>query len=238
MSTGFAVAPLADGPSVEGPGTSHRTLTDSLGCTDTFVDVYRISDSSVALARGREQVVVPLTGPITLRGTDPVRAGRHAVGRVPAGDRCEIGARTDVTVLVVGATVTGKTGTGSVVVERSALSFSESTGTGYTERLTDRLGCRGTKVNLRLLDPGEAIPYHTEGDQEELYVPLDGRGTLRVDGATRSVHQHHLARVAPTVPRAAVNAGDESRLWLMIGAPPTGDPDDWAPGVRLQEWNG
>lgn len=105
-----------------------------------------------------------------------------------------------------------------------------------TARLTAPLGCLGTKANVRLLRPSDAVPYHTEGNQEELFVPLDGPGVLRVAGRTHELEEGDVARVAPEVPRGAVNEADDAVQWLVIGAPPTGGADEWDPDVEILEW--
>lgn len=92
------------------------------------------------------------------------------------------------------------------------------------------------KANVRRLDPGQAVPYHTEGSQEELFVPLDGAGRLLVAGETHEVEPGSVGRVAPDVPRSAVNSGSLAVHWLMVGAPPTGGPDEWDPGAEILEW--
>lgn len=103
-------------------------------------------------------------------------------------------------------------------------------------RLTARLGCTGMKVNLRRLDPGQAVPYHTEGTQEELFVPLDGPGTILIDGERHHVPTGSVTRVSPETPRSVLNSGNDRRTWLMIGAPPTGPSDGWDPGAEILEW--
>ena len=92
------------------------------------------------------------------------------------------------------------------------------------------------KVNVRRLDQGEAVPYHTEGSQEEIYVPLDGPGKLRVGGTTLPVKRGTVCRFAPEIPRSAVNPTSQRVRWLMVGAPPTGDADEWDPGAKVRVW--
>ena len=102
-------------------------------------------------------------------------------------------------------------------------------------RLTATLGCAGMKVNVRRLAPGQIVPYHVEGSQEELFVPLDGPGTVRIDDEIHHVPAGGVARVAPPVPRSVTNESAESRRWFMVGAPPTGGPDEWDPGAEILE---
>lgn len=89
------------------------------------------------------------------------------------------------------------------------------------------------KVNARLLEPGDVVPYHTEGDQEELFVPVSGPAAMRIADTTYETPPGTVTRVAPTVPRSALNNGDSDALWVMVGAPPTGGPDEWDPGAEI-----
>lgn len=100
---------------------------------------------------------------------------------------------------------------------------------------TDELGCSDTKVDARLLGPGEYVPYHTEGEQEELFVPVRGPAAMRVDDGSFETPVGTITRVAPPVPRSAVNDGDHEACWVMIGAPPTGGPSEWDPGAEILE---
>ena len=102
-------------------------------------------------------------------------------------------------------------------------------------RLTAPLECAGMKVNYRRLAPGQAVPYHVEGSQEELFVPLDGPGTVRIDDEVHHVPAGGVVSVAPPVPRSVTNESAGSRCWFMAGAPPTGGPDEWDPGAEILE---
>lgn len=94
------------------------------------------------------------------------------------------------------------------------------------------------KVNARRLKPGDVVPYHAEGTQEELSVPLDGAGTIHVDGQSRPAPTSSGTRVAPTLPRGTVNPGERDQVWLMVGSPPSGSADEWDPGAEIHEWPG
>lgn len=242
MSTNdFAVVSPADASwSVRESGVLEAAITRRLGCTDTTVDLYRLRAGGCASPRARrESVVVPVDAPIelTVSGTRSVPPG--AVVRVPAGVGWVVRAEAATTVVVLSAAVEPAGEASATVVDLDDLEFSApETSDVLTARLTDRLGCVGMKVNVRRLEPGQAVPYHTEGGQEELFVPLDGPGTMRIDGGTYPVVHGGVARVAPPVPRAAVNEGDEDRTWLMVGAPPTGAADEWDPGAEFLEWPG
>ena len=232
-SAGYAVVPPPDLPV-----GNHRSLTDRLGCSHTSVEVYRTGPGeSVDLPAESEQLCVPLSGDVTV-DAEHVESPSPLV-HAPAGTVAAIGSGAATAWLVVGAPVDDAPGGPTVTVDVGELAFEEpSTSDVATARLTGRLGLRGMKANVRRLEPGQAVPYHTEGTQEELFVPLDGAGVLRVDGGGHPVERGSVSRVAPSVPRAAVNVGDRPVHWLMVGAPPTDAPDEWDPGAEIHEWPG
>jgi quercetin dioxygenase-like cupin family protein len=102
-------------------------------------------------------------------------------------------------------------------------------------RLTAPLGCENLKANVRRLEPGGEIPPHTHGTQEEAFVPLGGPGAMRVGEETVDVPAGAVLSAPPETPRGAVNRGDEPRSWLMVGAPPTGGPEEWGEYTILDE---
>jgi quercetin dioxygenase-like cupin family protein len=211
------------------------SLTDSLGCTDTRVDAVRPDGTgTVAVSTEREVLTVPLAdaGDIVTERSVPVPAG--SVACVPPGTAASL--QGGGTWLAVSATTDTPDGDLRVVDSTDVAFAPPATSDVDIARLTDRLGCTGMKVNLRRLESGEAVPYHTEGTQEELFVPLDGDGTLLVDGQRHELTVGSVARVAPETPRSAINDGGTRRIWLMIGAPPTGDVDGWDPGAEILDW--
>ena len=236
MSTaGYAIVSLDD---ERWSGDAHVSLTSALGCTDTTVNAYRLPPgASIALPIELETTCVPLDADGTLETDESIPVPANCIARVPAGVAASLRSESETTWLAIGASTDPEPSTSPAVVDPGTVTFAPpSTSDIPTARLTAQLGCTGMKINLRRLAPDMAIPYHTEGTQEELFVPLGGPGTLRVDGETHLMPAHSVARVAPAVPRAAVNEGTEDRLWFMIGAPPTGGADDWDPGAVILDW--
>ena len=240
-NTGYGTVDLDDVEWIDDDSGGRRVaLTDRLGCSDTHVDACRTdADVSVTLPAAREHLCVPVdgTGTLTADGAHGVEQGCLAL--VPAGAGGEIGSDDRATWLVVSARAEPGPNAEPVVVDVADLDFRvPATSDILTARLTDRLGCRGMKVNVRRLRSGDVVPYHTEGTQEELFVPLDGTGTVRVDGESHDVPRGSVTRVAPERPRSAVNPGETDGDWLMVGAPPTGAADEWDPGAEVHEWLG
>jgi len=239
--SGYATASL-DG--VEwcsgGDGPARASLTGPLGCTETAVDAYRFATGdAVTLPSAPEQLCLPVaaSGPLLL-GDGAELSGR-GVGCIPAGTASRIRASDSASLFVVAAAADPGPGAAGesppVIVDLDDCEFAPpATSDVDTARLTARLGCEGTKVNARRLAPGGSVPYHTEGDQEELFVPLSGSIAMRVADETIPTPPGTVTRVAPPVPRSAVDRGDGS-LWIMIGAPPTGGPTEWDPGAEILE---
>jgi len=235
--TGYGVASM---PGVSGrtrPETVESvTLTDRLGCTDVCVDVHLIpAGESLSSSPGRERLVVPLglADSRALGGTLSLSA--RAIGRVPADHPWTIEADTDAVVLAIGTTAAGGAEEPTTVDLAAAEYRVPSTSDVATAHLTAALGCAGLKVNARRLAPGQAVPLHTEGTQEEVFVPLDDGGSMRVGDETLHTPRGTVVRVAPATPRSAQTHGDAATVWLMVGAPPTGGPTDWDPGATILE---
>jgi len=71
----------------------------------------------------------------------------------------------------------------------------------------------------RLL-PGQASTMHRHFATEELYVVLEGRGRIRVDGEVLELDSLDALLVEPESVRQVFNDTEEDALWLVVGAPP------------------
>ncbi len=232
---GYGLATV--GPADAGPDQSSNdtiSLTPTLGCTEIGVDAAHILDgASFDLPAGRERVFIPLGGPEStgIGGTLSVPA--RGLGRVPPDHPVTLTADTGTTLLVLHTSASGGA-TDPRTVDLAAAEYTvPDTSAVATAHLTAPLGCGGLKVNARRLDPGQAVPLHTEGTQEELFVPLDTGGTMRIDDETVSTPRGTVVRVAPSTPRRARNDTATATEWVMVGAPPTGGPTDWDPGATI-----
>jgi uncharacterized cupin superfamily protein len=218
---------------------SHGPLTQRLGCPETYVDIYRLDGGAITVGSTREQLCVPIDGPGTVSTDSQVSVSPPGVAFVPAGRSCTLASDDSMSWVIVSASPRYRTEGAATVVDASGDAFeSPATSDVLTARLTSELGCTAMKVNLRKLQPGQAVPYHTEGRQQELFVPVDGPGEMRIAGDVYDVAPGTVSRVAPATPRSAVNVGEEDLTWVMVGAPPTGGPDDWDPGATVLEWSG
>src|SRR3954451_2848285 len=69
------------------------------------------------------------------------------------------------------------------------------------------------------LRPGQASTQHRHFDQEELYVLIEGRGRIRVDGELLELTPMSALLVEADTVRQAFNDTDGDQLWLVVGAP-------------------
>jgi quercetin dioxygenase-like cupin family protein len=81
------------------------------------------------------------------------------------------------------------------------------------------LGARAIRMNQFDNQPEQAGKEHDElqSGQEEIYVPLRGRGVLRVDGEEVTLEPGRYVLVPPEATRQVV-AGPEGLGYLVVGA--------------------
>lgn len=235
---GYAIESFAtdDGPRSD-KSSPVTGLTALLGCQHTTVEGYTLHDGeSVELTAEDEHVWVVVGGGASLTGDGTHAVKPPGVGRVPAGVAGTIRCEREASVVVVGASASPTPNAAPSAYSLEDCQFTlPSTSAIATARLTRLLGCQGMKVNARLLEPGQVVPYHTEGEQEELFLPVNGRTAMRIADRKYETPPGTVVRVAPDVPRSAINDGDTDSLWVLIGAPPTGGPDEWDPGAEILE---
>jgi quercetin dioxygenase-like cupin family protein len=82
-----------------------------------------------------------------------------------------------------------------------------------------QLGAKAIRMNQFDNEPDQAGKEHDEREsgQEEIYVPLRGRGILRVDGEKVPLVPGHYVLVSPDATRQVV-AGPEGLGYLVVGA--------------------
>lgn len=89
--------------------------------------------------------------------------------------------------------------------------------------LSEGLGCEKMRARVWHVEPGGSLKYHRQREQEELYVPLDGPGQLRIDDEVVDVPAGSAVRISPSTPRQPINETNETHDWLIVGAPPAAD---------------
>jgi len=81
------------------------------------------------------------------------------------------------------------------------------------------LGLERSAISLQRLAPNASQPFgHHHKGQEELYVVVDGNGTVKLDDDTFDVGPWDAVRVAPEVMRGFA-AGPDGLEFLAFGAP-------------------
>jgi uncharacterized cupin superfamily protein len=80
------------------------------------------------------------------------------------------------------------------------------------------LGVTSFGINLILLRPGQQGRIHRHRDQEEVYLVLEGRLTLVIEGEEHGLGYGDLARVPPEVRRQLINRGTDRCAILALGA--------------------
>jgi mannose-6-phosphate isomerase-like protein (cupin superfamily) len=83
--------------------------------------------------------------------------------------------------------------------------------------LRRQLGVTSFGLNQLVLQPGQRGRIHRHGEQEEVYLVLDGTLTLLVEGEEQAVERGELVRVAPAVRRQLVNRGPGRLVLLALG---------------------
>lgn len=235
--TDYGVVSLAElGEPTATVSVTHAGLTTPLGCSGADVDAYRLDGDGVLLSSQHEQLCIPVGGEGTLTVEESMTVPSPGLALVPASRECTLGGPAPTTWVVVGVPGDPASDRQPATVDASTCAFTTpETSEILTARITRQLGCTGMKVNVRRLNPGEAVPYHVEGWQEELFVPLTGPGTMRIADDTHHVPRGSISRVGPETPRSAVNDGDDPLLWAMVGFPPTGGSEEWDPGALILE---
>jgi quercetin dioxygenase-like cupin family protein len=85
--------------------------------------------------------------------------------------------------------------------------------------LAGQLAAPGLAARLWRLRPGQANTRHRHRTQTEVYVLLEGRGRLRVDGELLTLTPMSAVAVDPETVRQVFNDTDADQLWLILGAP-------------------
>jgi mannose-6-phosphate isomerase-like protein (cupin superfamily) len=83
--------------------------------------------------------------------------------------------------------------------------------------LRRQLGVSSFGMNQIVLQPGQRGRIHRHQRQEEVYLVLEGRLTLLLEGEESELGQGELIRVAPNVRRQLVNFGPGRVVLLALG---------------------
>ncbi len=94
------------------------------------------------------------------------------------------------------------------------------------------LDVRSFGINVVDVPPGGELPAHdeTESAQEEVYLVLSGRPTIRIAGEEHEAPAGTFVRLDPEPVRSVVNRSSEPARLLMVSAPTSSGftPMEWA----------
>ena len=87
------------------------------------------------------------------------------------------------------------------------------------------LGLQNSGLSLFRVAPGFRLPFgHRHGEQEEIYVVLEGSARFKVEDEMVEMRTFDALRIPPGVTRG-MEAGPDGALILAVGAPNTDNRD-------------
>jgi uncharacterized cupin superfamily protein len=94
------------------------------------------------------------------------------------------------------------------------------------EFMSRPMGCKGVGFSYVRIKPGEGAAYiHRHKVQEEVFIALQGDGTIILDGKRIKMPQGTVIRVGAKVWRALGNDSKKDVVFMVLGAiPPKGFP--------------
>jgi quercetin dioxygenase-like cupin family protein len=121
---------------------------------------------------------------------------------------------------------------GYTIVHRDEFEVMEGSGDATWRLARKALGESAFGFNLVEIAPGGEIPEHDEtgSGQHELFIVLEGEGTLRLGGEEHAAPAGTFAAIEPPVSRTILNRSDAPVTALLIGVEPDGgySPPSWA----------
>jgi uncharacterized cupin superfamily protein len=89
------------------------------------------------------------------------------------------------------------------------------------EFLSRPLGCKGVGFSFVRYKPGQGATYvHRHKVQEEVFLTVQGNGTIILDGKRIAMPEGTIVRVGPTVYRAIGNDSKNDVVYMILGAIP------------------
>lgn len=83
--------------------------------------------------------------------------------------------------------------------------------------LHDMLSLTGAEISYNSLPAGASVPFvHAHKENEEIYIVLDGKGLLFVDGAETEIKKGDCFRIDPKGQRCLKAAADSALQYLCI----------------------
>ena len=90
-----------------------------------------------------------------------------------------------------------------------------------TERITlhDRLELTSTEISINELPAGTSVPFvHAHKKNEEVYIILEGKGQLFIDGEELNIEKNSIIRIDPSAARCFKADNGNSLKFICIQA--------------------
>ncbi len=85
--------------------------------------------------------------------------------------------------------------------------------------LKDAMGISGCEISINSMAPGAGMPiYHQHQENEEVYIFIQGKGQVQVDGEIINVQEGSIVRIAPNGERIWRNNSNEPLIYIIIQA--------------------
>jgi uncharacterized cupin superfamily protein len=101
------------------------------------------------------------------------------------------------------------------------------------QSLRRELGVESFGINLMSLRPGQRLRIHRHERQEEVYLVLEGRLTLLIEGEPHALGPDDLARVGAATRRQLTNPTAERVVLLALGGSGVHEGRD---GLAWADW--
>lgn len=83
--------------------------------------------------------------------------------------------------------------------------------------LKDMAGFTGCEISVNSLPPGAGMPfYHQHKENEEIYVFIEGKGQMQVDGETIDVEEGSIVRIGTKGERTWRNNSNQPLRYIVI----------------------
>ena len=83
--------------------------------------------------------------------------------------------------------------------------------------LHDTLGLTGAEVSVNFMPAGAGVPFvHAHRQNEEIYIILEGKGRMEIDGEKVALEANDFLRVSPAAKRQLFAAEDSPLKYLCV----------------------
>ncbi|MGB0205412.1 MAG: cupin domain-containing protein [Neptuniibacter sp.] len=83
--------------------------------------------------------------------------------------------------------------------------------------LKEMLELTGCEISINSMPAGGGMPiYHSHHQNEEIYIFIQGRGQLQIDGDTLDVQEGSIVRIGPAAERIWRNNSEEALVYIII----------------------